>query len=119
MSSITPEAWEDLKDWAHRELNDSAFRVNFMTDAEIAREFGPATPAPEATRLEDQTERLLLDEMDAWEERRKADLLAFAEKLGCNIYLAAYLQHLNEKLSFIADTFGSNRVVMQEPAARN
>jgi len=44
----------------------------------------------------------------------KAELLAFAEKLGCNIYLAGYLKHLNEKLEIIADVFGNKKVILQE-----
>ena len=33
-----------------------------------------------------ETEKHLVDEMEAWEEMRKAELLALAEKLGCSIY---------------------------------
>ncbi len=111
MKVITREEWEVFKDWQSKlEGSLQAFQVNFMTKEEINR-LPLAEPAP----LDDETEALLLDEMEAWHEMQKAELLALAEKLGCSIYLAGYLKYIDDKLECVAEAFGSKKVVMQEP----
>jgi len=107
--AINREEWEAFKDWEACELDTSAFRLNFMTAAEVIGESG--SPAPP---LDEETEKHLLDEMEAWQEQQKAELLAFAERMRCSIYVAAFLRHLDSKLDYIAEVFGSNNMVRQK-----
>jgi hypothetical protein len=59
--------------------------------------------------LSNEEEKRLLDDMKAKQEQEKVESLALAERLGCGIYLAAYLRFLNSKFEVIADTSGKVR----------
>jgi hypothetical protein len=48
--------------------------------------------------------------LEAQQEQEKAKVLVLAERLGCSIYLAAYLRSLNSKLEVIADAFDRGRM---------
>jgi len=118
--TMSREEWEAFRDWQLKELSDSwaAFRTNFMTDEEIEEEIDGEVLDEyerETGALDDETEKRLLDEMEAWQEARAAELVALAEKLGCSIYLAAYLKQLDSKLELIGNVFGDGKVMMREP----
>jgi hypothetical protein len=55
---------------------------------------------------DEETERLMVAHMGSWHEMRKAELLQLAEKLGCNIYLAAYLRSLKNKMELVFGLLG-------------
>lgn len=123
--TVTSRDWLAFEDWACGALDVFEFRVKFMTAEEKAEVFerqnareprlvvndngelvnhdaaSANEPEPDEAEL-----KQLLDEIEAEDKQEKEELLAFAEKLGCSIYLAAYLRHLNAKLGIIADAFG-------------
>jgi len=135
---FNPHEWPAFEYWALSELDTSAFRLKLMTDAEKEEIFGspPATkplllvvnsegqlvprdtsPASEP-ELDEETEKRLLDEIEARDEQEKAETLAFAERLGCSIYLAGYLRYLNTKLDIVADALIRSKVAVPEPKRR-
>lgn len=73
MGNITAREWEDFMAWASVELDTVAFRTNFMTETEIEREFRLSKQS--VPELDAETEKGLLDEMESWQEMRKAELL--------------------------------------------
>jgi hypothetical protein len=120
-TTVTGREWLEFEEWACEELNLFDFRAKFMTDAEKAESLGPrevsgplmvvrdgklerldapSTPEPE---MSDEEWKQMLNDITAEETRDQAELVALAERLGCGIYLAAYLRHLNRKLEIIAD----------------
>ena len=131
---ISGRDWLDFEHWASEELNLFEFQLRLMTDAEKADRFArqnaqefrlvvndkgelvesgaSSTSEPEP---DDEEWKQLLDELDARDKREKAELLAFADKLGCSIYLAAYLRHLNDKLEIVADAFAGRSKSRQLP----
>jgi hypothetical protein len=131
--TVAPRDWLEFEHWASEELNLFEFQLKLMTDAEKADQLGKRnSPEPRLVvndkgelsldgaadasepELNDQEWKQMLDEMDAWDKEEKAELLAFAEKFGCNIYLAAYLRHLNFKLDMVADALASGKTAAQE-----
>jgi hypothetical protein len=114
-AAMSREEWEVFKDWEAKLTGQlQVFETNFMSAQEITRELNK--PAPDPTLPpDDELIQGMLDEMEEWQERQKAELLAFAERFGCRfVYLAAYLRHLDRKLEIIADVFGNNKVMMKE-----
>jgi hypothetical protein len=70
-----------------------------------------ATPEPEMT---DEEWKQMLNDITAEDARDKAELLALAERLGCSVYLAAYLRHLDRKLNIVADAFAGIKPAAQD-----
>lgn len=131
--TVTGREWLEFEDWACEALNLFDFRVKLMTDAEKAEQLGAREVAGPRLVLRDGGLMMLRDESpesepemsdDDWKEmlnhitaeetRDQAELIGLAERLGCSIYLAAYLRHLNRKLDIVADAFARDRAQPQE-----
>ena len=69
--------------WANRQLSSHAFRANFMTEQELVQEFGMQDG--DEHFLDGEPEEDLRDQADEYQEATKAELQAFAEKLGCSL----------------------------------
>jgi hypothetical protein len=130
--NVSGGEWLDFEFWALEELNLFPFRTKFMTDAEKAESLGPREvpgplmtvkdgklvwldrPAPEPEMTDEEWKQMAQD-ITAEDARDKAELLALAERLGCSIYLAAYLRHLNHKLEIVADAFAGKLSAQELP----
>lgn len=134
VKAITPRDWLAFEEWRLEHLNLFEFSQKFLTDAEKAelserrettelrlvlneqdgtiRSIGESAPEPEPS---DEEWKQLLDDMEQQEQWEQDELLALANRLGCNIYLAGYLRHINAKLDIIARVFSEGKVTMRGP----
>lgn len=123
---LTEREWFAFEDWKLEEFKGILeFRLKFMTEPERAEWLGPpevqkarlvvrdgqlvnpdAKPEPE---MSDEEWQRMAAEIQAEEERERADLLGLAEKLECSVHLAAYLRHLSWQLDVVAEAFERTR----------
>jgi hypothetical protein len=132
--NVSGREWLDFEHWALEELNLFDFRVKFMTDTEKSEFLGPRevsgplmvlrddgtlerldAPSTSEPEMTDEEWKNMVVDITAEEMRNQAELLALAERLGCSIYLAAYLRHLNHKLEIVADAFAGKLKTQELP----
>lgn len=112
--AITEREWDDVTEWEVLELipDLDKFQIAFMTASERQRYLDPSADTAE---LDAQAESKLCAEADAWREARRAKTLALAERLGCSVYLATYLLHLNDKFDRVLEAVQTGKISIQEP----